>query len=311
MLTEFFKNLASYYYLENDLSNIVVALCNSSDAFCDKFISFFFPNLNISEIESIRREVPDINGKGSRVDIMITLKKDPKPYLIEVKINDRNHHFGQYEEAYEIDKERFGYITNYHCEEGIEQGYDVKTWADFYDYLMTSAPDETINAFAAYLQSVCKIIRYNTPMRFENLHSLTQFMQLSKDIILKNGFPTPRQFCYPNSMFQWFGIKQSEENDGYVAAHLGIWFGNNTIITFGVSNNQSFSNKLLANKHIFENAEYCCVPYAEANWNKTEVWIELKNDWLVKLSQADNPEDQRLILQSFFLEASSLVLSIR
>lgn len=310
MLTELFKNLASYYYLENDLSNIAVALCNSDNHFRDKFITFFFPDINPDDIESIKREVPDTNGKGSRVDIFITLKNDTSPYLIEVKIGDRNHHFGQYEDAYGIDRKRLGYITNYYCHEGLEQGYDVKTWEDFYDSLIESESDELSLGFAAYIKSVCKIIRYKTPMRFENLHSLTQFMKIAKDIVCKNGFPNTRQFCYPNSMFEWFGIKDSGDKDGYVAAHLGIWFDNDVAITFGISNNQEFSNKLLANKHIFDTATYCGHPYADPNWNKTDVWIELKDDWMTKLSQAADPEVQRNILQSFFIEAKSLILSI-
>ena len=43
--------------------------------------------------------MPDEAGQGSRADFVITLKDDPKPYVIEVKIFDGDHHFEQYLKA--------------------------------------------------------------------------------------------------------------------------------------------------------------------------------------------------------------------
>jgi len=53
----FFKELAGYYRHENDLSNITVALCNSCVWFKEKFLHFFFPNLEVGDVASIQREV--------------------------------------------------------------------------------------------------------------------------------------------------------------------------------------------------------------------------------------------------------------
>lgn len=159
MLKDFFEQLSSYYNLENDLSNITVALCNSNEFFREKFIHFFFPQIVIADIESIEREVPDKKGMGSRVDILIQLTNDPKPYLIEVKINDQNHHFGQYEDAYDVDKGRLGYITNYDCIEGKLQAYDVKTWEQFYHYMASvKTADVLIIGYLKFLSQVCGII---------------------------------------------------------------------------------------------------------------------------------------------------------
>lgn len=159
MLNDFFEQLSSFYNTENDLSNITVSLCNSNDYFKELFIHFFFPELSIERIQSIRREVPDKKEQRSRVDILIDVVDEDKPYLIEVKINDRNHHFGQYEQDYEISTDRFGYITNYNCIEGKSLGYDVKRWSEFCRLLSsTQSKDPFITAYLKYLSSVCGIM---------------------------------------------------------------------------------------------------------------------------------------------------------
>lgn len=159
MLNDFFEQLANYYYLENDLSNVTVALCNSNEFFKGKFIKFFFPAIDVDEIVSIEREIPDKKGMGSRVDILIKMNDEKLPYLIEVKIGDKNHHFGQYEKAYDIPKERLGYITNYDCVEGKKMGYDVKSWEEFYRYLSSvKTADVLIHGYLRYLARVCGIL---------------------------------------------------------------------------------------------------------------------------------------------------------
>lgn len=152
IVNQFFENIADYYWHENDLSNITVALCNASKYFREKFLHFFFPELEIEEVLEINREIWDSNGKNSRVDIHITMKSEEK-YIIEVKINDRNHHFGQYEESFGVSIKRFGYITNYYCSEGILLGYDVKTWSQFYDALSHSDNlDSLSKSYLSYLK---------------------------------------------------------------------------------------------------------------------------------------------------------------
>lgn len=41
---------------------------------------------------------------------------------------EESHHFGQYETAYGVPKERLGYITNYRCK---KEGYVIKNWEPF------------------------------------------------------------------------------------------------------------------------------------------------------------------------------------
>lgn len=162
MIISFFKRIGSFLQNENDLSDITCAICHSSENFKKWFIGFFFPNLDVSKISTIEREVPDEKENHSRVDLMIRLVNDPLPYLIEVKIYDRHHHFGQYEDAYGVDRNRLGYITNYICYEGKKLGYDVKTWNEWYSILeshILSFPESEekslCSGYLVYLKQVC------------------------------------------------------------------------------------------------------------------------------------------------------------
>ena len=162
MIIDFFKQIGTYLQNENDLSDVTCAMCHSSVNFKNWFVGFFFPNLDVSKITAIEREVPDEKGKHSRVDLMIHVADDPLPYLIEVKIYDRQHHFGQYEDAYGVGRERLGYITNYICYEGKELGYDVKTWNEWYSILeshVLSLPESEEKSlcigYLIYLKQVC------------------------------------------------------------------------------------------------------------------------------------------------------------
>lgn len=188
MTTDFFKQLSMYYDKENDLSNVTCAMCNSSEFFKEKFIHFFFPELDVAKITSIQREVCDEDNMHSRVDMFITLSDDDKPYLIEVKIYDENHHFGQYEAAYKVSKDRLGYITNYICTEGIEKGYDVKTWNEWYDALKSSISAIDNNEEAAlctgyleYVKQVCGFYDAVTSLQFdeESEKSFIQTLRLA------------------------------------------------------------------------------------------------------------------------------------
>lgn len=188
MTTLFFQELSKYYDKENDLSNVTCALCNSSMIFREKFIHFFFPELNIESISSIKREVCDTNNMHSRVDLYIEMSDDTIPYLIEVKIYDKNHHFGQYEKAYCIPKERLGYITNYYCKEGIEQGYDVKTWSDWFNCLTKTLPTLHIEdkrmciGYLEYLKNVCDFSELVESLDF-NSRTKDNFFKLCKFVI--------------------------------------------------------------------------------------------------------------------------------
>ena len=125
----------------------------------------------------IEREVPDDNNTGSRVDFKITCKNDPKPFLVEVKIWDQNHHFGQYEKAYGVDKERLGYITNYPYK---KDGYDVKQWRDLCNSLQKCIEEDNIpeeesdllSGYCEYVKNVCGIIMVTEKIDLSRMTSL-------------------------------------------------------------------------------------------------------------------------------------------
>lgn len=146
---------------ENDLSDLTWAMCQASDAFKAAFVRFFFPTLDPDTVESIDREVAT---DGARPDFALTCK-DGTQYLVEVKIWNRNQHFGQYEEAFGIPSDRLGYIVNYalHVE-----GYTVHTWEVFYKYLADKAPADERDVWAgyrAYVKTTCWIFDRTTPIR--------------------------------------------------------------------------------------------------------------------------------------------------
>lgn len=309
MSPDFIGELAKYYRLENDLSNITVALCNSDELFKEKFIHFFFPALDVSRITDIQREVSDEDGMGSRVDIYITLADDHLPYLVEVKIGDRNHHFGQYEEAYKIDKSRLGYITNYYCSEGIEKGYDVKTWEGFYDYLKPLAEkDKLVKSYLSYLQQVCNIIIYDKTMKFSNLSSIPQFIATVKSLLEKEVHPANIWFsgqslyAYDSAILKsfYFSYTGIPDKDGY--GTVGLWFQDPPIVTIGVNSRPWLTEALLKHKESFSDSQYCSEPYIEEYWRKDDIWCDLKQEKMSEFLQADNVEQQKAILKAFIDE---------
>ncbi len=160
---------------ENDLSDLTWAMCQASDAFKAAFVRFFFPALDPDTVENIDREVAT---DGARPDFALTCK-DGTQYLVEVKIWNRNQHFGQYEKAFDIPSERLGYIVNYALR---VEGYTVHTWEEFYKYLADKAPADERDVWAgyrAYVKTTCWIFDRTTPIRphdedFEN--AITQLI---------------------------------------------------------------------------------------------------------------------------------------
>ena len=184
ILSSFFSNLSSRFGKENDLSDITWVMCQTSPCFKAIWINFFFEKLNADEVE-ISREVPDSNDAGSRVDFLLTVHNDPRPYLIEVKIWDQNHHFEQYMNAYSVEKERLGYITNYSYP---KKDYNVKQWREFYELLIKkkdSFPEEEaeiITGYCEYIMNVCGIITIMETIDITKMNSLFDLTIILREI---------------------------------------------------------------------------------------------------------------------------------
>lgn len=310
MISKFIAGLATYYNLENDLSNISCLLCETNDNFKEKFLRFFFPTIDISKVAYIEREVCAPDNSGCRVDIHVTLENDELPYIIEVKINDRNHHFGQYDKAFHVQKERFGYITNYNCLEGKCLGYNVKTWEDFYKYLLGfNDNDKLISGYIEYLKDTCNISTYTHPMNITGLNAIPCFIDSATKII-----ESDRDWisCIPSRLYidrggvnKSFFFKfrnQRERRDGY--GLLGMWFQEDPCITVCINSREWLSSRIMAlEDSIMDGADYCEPPYYEHYWRQDDVFINLKEDKLDKFINAKSYEEQMTILERFFEEA--------
>ena len=166
----FFEGLAQRMYHENDLSDIIYALCLSNPQFKQFFLDFFFADQGLkAETASVEREVSYPNG--SRPDFVI--RADGKIYFVEVKIGDRNHHFSQYAETLkrlENNQDatlKLGYITNYTIDNlsgEDKEIYDkiwnagrVKQWSAFINNLKAEEWSNSgeVHGFIAYCESVC------------------------------------------------------------------------------------------------------------------------------------------------------------
>lgn len=310
MIAKFIAGLSTYYNIENDLSNMTCILCEADEDFKSKFLKFFFPNIDVSKVAFIEREVPDSCDKRCRVDIHITLEKDPIPYIIEVKINDKHHHFAQYAKAYNVSYERFGYITNYNCLEGRRLGYDVRTWEEFYKYLRRfENNDKLILGYMDYLKDICNIQIYEKPMDITGLITIPSFIDSAIRIIEeeRDWLNTTLSRLYidrggVNKSFFFKFKDQRERRDGF--GLLGLWFQEDPCITVCISSREWLSDRIMDKKDsIMDGAVYCESPYYDYYWRRDDVFINMKEDKLNKFIQSDSYDEQISILKFFFEEA--------
>lgn len=187
-IEKFFRELSRRMYKENDLSDMVYALCRSNSDFMQFFLNFIFGvgKLNATDFR-IEREV---SFENARPDFVLTQKDSGERYFIEVKIGDRSQHFAQYSaQLAELNKNSkldfniiddvaditkyLGYITNYEIQD--QELYNNKedqdafkacknngtyhTWREFKDALYRSklvgGLNEDIRGLLAYCEKVC------------------------------------------------------------------------------------------------------------------------------------------------------------
>ena len=185
-IEKFFRELSRRMYKENDLSDMVYALCRSNLDFMQFFLNFIFgvEKLNASDFR-IEREV---SFEKDRPDFVLTKKDSGERYFIEVKIGDRSQHFAQYStQLAKLNKNSnldfnviddvayitkyLGYITNYEIQEGELSQYDktafngckgngtYHTWSEFkgalYRSKLVGDLNEDIRGLLAYCEMIC------------------------------------------------------------------------------------------------------------------------------------------------------------
>ena len=307
----FFNNLAQRFSKENDLSDITWTMCQTSPTFMGLWVHFFFPDLDLSTVESIEREIPDNSGEGSRVDFLINVEGHQKPYLIEVKIWDQNHHFGQYEKAYGIDRDRLGYITNYPHK---QDGYEVKQWKDFYQHIAkaTIVPDEEaslIQAYCEYLRNVCGIIMIDGIIDIEKMSSLYDLTLVFHE--LANGhtdvYDTHRykkDFSQDACKYTCLIARYNNIPEwGTQYPVIGIWYDKKPRIAAGFFDYPDWCKTICdfmsANHSQFGKIkrEYCSMPEAGDGF-----FFYLSDEYLAKFKNASTSEEQRIILRNFLDE---------
>lgn len=309
MINKFIQSLCIHYHHENDLSNITHIMALTDDDFKTKFLRFFFPCIDVSKVQDIQREKPDKNDNSSRVDFYISMVGEVLPYIIEVKIWDRNHHFGQYDKAYDVTRERFGYITNYNCIEGKELGYDVKTWEEFYDYMSAFSDNSDITqGFLSYLKSVCYITKFNRTMNLEGLSTIPCFIETAKKIINSMDIDLElheKKIYYKEewSIHQGFSFNCKGNEEKNCDGLIGLWFMETPVITLGIINHPEVSEKIIRNKtQIIKDSKYCTEPYYEFIWRKDDVWFDLSEEQIKLFRNASSYEEQYAILYEFVKE---------
>lgn len=283
MIESFLDILSGRKRSENDLSDITWALCLSSHSFQTLFLNFFFPDSEFLNITRFEREKSE---GDSRPDFLI--ENDGIIYLIECKIYDRNHHFDQYTSTFNIPNNRLAYITNYKM---TQNGFVVKTWEDFYDYVTNNLPESENEkalwtGYLKYLKSVCSIIKITKKMDLKGMHSLYSFTELLKKLVNR----TETEFelrSNSNKTTQgvngisgcYFEIKYSKDLIKTTWAWIGIYYEReNPLICLGFEDKQGWGKPVyeLLDRQLekIERDEFCTKPYREDG----AIWFELTDE---------------------------------
>ncbi len=184
----FFENLSQRLNSENNLSDITLALTQTSFKFKKFFFEFFFAD-NI-ETENIDKVIKDAQiyreyTKGdSRPDFYIRTSNGN--FLIEIKKYDKDYHFKKYNNNFQgsekallsIDK-----LNKADCKVGETYKFTMKTWNELYtelkkeEFIDTEQP--LIKGYLKYIKNICNIINH------EEMDNLLQKFRKKKEEIQK------------------------------------------------------------------------------------------------------------------------------
>lgn len=236
----FFLNLSERLNSENNLSDLIWVLSEIDLEFKKFFLSQFFNDIDYSKPIYLQREFSQDN---SRPDFVFNVAN--QEYLIEIKINDKNHHFQPYIDAFKNITRR-GYITNYILDSKnfseYKNQYSITTWSDVIKngesiYLnKDNTSSLIIMAFISYLKNICNHGEIKH-MSLKNIGSLVYFNNTINEILKtrfegfeissydkKIGYSSAWSGCYfslkkdksKKVIYPWFGIHYHTENDVYI-----------------------------------------------------------------------------------------------
>lgn len=307
------SNLFWRFKNENDLSDITWTLCQASETFKHLFLNFFFPNVKFNKINSFVRE---LTKEDSRADFVID--NEGVIYVIEVKINDKNHHFEQYVNTYKIPHENLGYIVNYNYS---KIGFEVKTWKQFYDFLNHNLPEDddeknVFEGYMEYLRNICGIIKITRKMELSGIYSLYGFNQILKSVI--NRTSDNFELTYYNTDFKesYYGYKfqvedksENQVRKGIIWLNIGVWFNfENPVITIGAWNNKNWAKHFT--DELDKGKEHLTIYSGKQYYEDSTYFFEGTERFYEEFRNALNPDEQKIILCKFVDEVVNFYISI-
>lgn len=320
MMENFISNLSLRLNSENNLSDITWTMCQTSDAFQNVFLQFFFPKEKFTEVY-LQRELPD---EDCRPDFYF--EHDGKVFLIECKIWDRNHHFEQYTKQFKISNEQLGYITNYPM---LKEGFSVRTWTELYIYIKNRIPKEEEslwNGYLEYLQEVCQIFIPKQPMNLDGMFSLyTLYRSLDEVFIVDNEkfssslydsrkdtnsggnlYGTPRN----GIMGKYFEVKFKHIRLKQTWGWMGVYFEReHPQICIGFDYREGWGKPvcdLLLNKvDGMKKGKLFSKPYEECG----AIWFDFNQ--ADKFNALNEPSKQIVLLKSYFNEVLETIYRIK
>ncbi len=311
MITNFISNLAYRFTSENDISDITWTMCYTSDRFKKLFLNFFFPEFSFDRVAKFEREY---SKDDSRADFYI--ESDGDRFVIECKKGDRNHHFQQYCDTYDIDSKHLGYIVNYYHE---EEGFEVKTWEQLYDFISENMPTdddrekELFCGYLEYLKGVCNIIKITKKMELKGIHSLYSFRVILKQILESHKTEKYSLSWYNNEFkesYYGYNFKVTAEGKKDIWLPIGLWFAyERPILTIGVWRNEGWGKPFYeiidSKKDILEGCLYADKPYFEDN----SYYFEATGRFYSEFKNAETVEEQREVLIKFIDEVVSIYVN--
>ena len=301
-LQNFIHNLAGRFRKENDLSDIIWALSETSNEFKNLFVSFFFDELkNEKDIFQLQREYPT---GSSRPDFYFEVNN--QVYVIEIKIWDMNDHFEQYSVAFPNAKK--GWIANYRAQ--TDKDFKTKTWEEFYNYIKAvikkgENPNliPILRGFNNYLKSTCMLIEFQK-MNLANLTSLYYFNKLTNKIIEqeRTGLQV-KQYTASRSFFEdrsgsYFMIKGNASDWQY--PWFGIYYGENKtciLICFGRSWCKNIYEGIQKFKNINAGNSFIDLYISEDSY-----WFEMNDEVFSRFNHSTSFEEQEVIVKQFYIE---------
>ena len=203
-------------------------------------------------------------------------------------------------------------ITNYYCKEGIEQGYDVKTWSQFYDVLDKSSDSEPlIRSYLLYLKTVCGITKYTKPMDLKSLNTIPQFFGTMDEIVAKESeslhiSPLDEKRGAWDYSYKGFRIDGKNNAEWLATGYFLVCYSSNHPISVGIPGCEKIpvtDIEKAAKKGIFT---YSNPPYIDRDW-WGYLWYDLSDFALAQMQDAVSVEDQENILTNYLREVMASI----